>query len=363
MDNLLMFLQDENLNKRYYTLLDTIKSASNSFFDVYNSLIENILKKCILDRFDEKATGSTYTIINKYRDYFSNEIKMNDLLINKILDYAQKINKHKHSSEKDISFELVVKYYNVLYSLVYKIALYYKFTIPKMDESYLESIYNTLVQSDDTNKTVNEINEKLDIILEPKLKDIKRRQIVENYNRIGILLTTKPKEVKTILDDEQFKAWKLAFIILTILTTILGYSLYIFILSVNNGFKNVTYFNMFIQLLFFIYGLYLIFIPKYIKNTKLWLISSDKHYFSNATLIISFIYIMSLFYFIATTFIIENDIFKFLGILNIILCFIFPIVGYIFFRFYKLGYHEAVPYIGYFNGNHEISKEEFDSYK
>lgn len=362
MDNLVMFFNDDNLNKRYYTLLATIESANNSFFDVYNALIENILRKCVVDKFTDNVVGSTHTIVSKYKDFFLNEVNIDQPLLNKVLDYASKINKHKHNLEKDINLEIVTKYFKVLYDLIYTIALYYKFTIPRFNENYIISIYNSLVKSDDTNLEVKAINEKLDYILAPKKMEVQmanNRQKVERHLR---LLAEDASELKSKLSRKSFIIIKIILYSLTILSTILGFSSYFFFVKIDKFNQDQALIFITFQSIMILYQLYIILLPKYIKHPKWFLIFKNNiRDYSLITLLTIFVLLLFILPCIGYITWLYGTIYFSFSIIATSILLSFPLIGYIYFRTYTLSYRKIINYSGYFDNNIEITKEEFDS--
>ena len=104
--------------ERYQTLEKNIKSLSNSFYDSYIDLQEELTRYIIFD-FDieiksRRSLGELLRIA-EVRNILVNTLNLNVHTYNKLLDYNQKINAHKHSGEKKIELEIVLKYITIFY--------------------------------------------------------------------------------------------------------------------------------------------------------------------------------------------------------------------------------------------------------
>jgi len=118
---------DEQLGKRYRTLENNLRSASNSFFDSFREVVQELVR-VIYRREGLRIIRADGTELE-----YSDRIELNKLLTSsslvdrlsacgvetsvqeKLRDYIAKVNGHIHRREKEISFEGVVDYLTALY--------------------------------------------------------------------------------------------------------------------------------------------------------------------------------------------------------------------------------------------------------
>ena len=162
MDNLLM-LFDEDSQNRYKTVLENIKNASNSFYDSYNSLLEHFLRTIC----PNKTRGSVSNIINdkENKSFLLETVGLSQKTYNKILDYALKLNKHKHNKENDVVIDPVLNHMKLFYDVVFSYAKYVKYTIPSYDEDYFIDIYN---QFHEDKQDIKSVKDKVDLLIREK---------------------------------------------------------------------------------------------------------------------------------------------------------------------------------------------------
>ncbi len=179
MENLFLYF-NKNIKARYITLLKNIKYRSNSFYDSYISLAEQLIRSIST----KEIKGSLHNLLN------DNELKniiFNDYLVsketyNKLLDYGNKINSHKHRLEKEITIENVLSYMNVLYDLVLQIAKKDNILIPSYNEDFFVDLFNKGIRENE-----NLQNELAILKRELALKDYKEEIPLEQFNELSLI--------------------------------------------------------------------------------------------------------------------------------------------------------------------------------
>ena len=116
---------DERINSRYLTVMRNVRSSSNSFYDSYLDLLEETMKS-IADIFEYKYED------NITCGHLVKKVEMKNILIEKLgideytygkfSDYSQKINKHKHHLEKNVSIDAVINYMKIFDALIIRYA-------------------------------------------------------------------------------------------------------------------------------------------------------------------------------------------------------------------------------------------------
>ena len=173
MDNLLMLFDEESQN-RYKTVLENIQNASPSFYDSYNSLLEQFFRNICIHH----VKGSVSSIIKDKmnKDFLLNDVKLDEKTYNKILDYALKLNSHKHKKQKSINMDSVLNYMKLFYDIVYAYAKFVKYTIPLYNEDYYINLYN---QIEESKKEYSDIKRELNNIS----KHLNKKQEEEDFLR------------------------------------------------------------------------------------------------------------------------------------------------------------------------------------
>ena len=207
MDNLLM-LFDEDSQNRYKTVLENIKNASNSFYDSYNSLLEHFLRTIC----PNNVKGSITNIIKDEENaiFILEVVGFNQKFYNKLLDYALKLNKHKHNKEKDVDIDSVLNYMKLFYDVVYTYAKYVKYTIPSFDEDYFIDIYN---QFHEDKEDIKSVKDKVDLLIREKEKE-RTNSIIKNARIEAFHCGNYSYE--SSLSDEEYNSQKTILIILMI---------------------------------------------------------------------------------------------------------------------------------------------------
>lgn len=111
----------EKLYNRGKTVETNIRAASNSFYDSYLDLTEELLKTIAETANIELTTRMTCGDIlryNEFKSFLTEILKLDDYTYGKLCDYTLKINAHKHKNEKNVQIETVINYLRVLYNLV-----------------------------------------------------------------------------------------------------------------------------------------------------------------------------------------------------------------------------------------------------
>lgn len=116
---------DVRIDSRYLTVMRNVRSSSNSFYDSYLDLLEETMKS-IADRFEFKYED------NITCGHLVKKVEMKNILIAKLgideytygkfSDYSQKINKHKHHLEKNVSIDAVINYMKIFDALIIRYA-------------------------------------------------------------------------------------------------------------------------------------------------------------------------------------------------------------------------------------------------
>lgn len=126
-----MFETLKSINERVFnrakTVEKNIKAASNSFYDSYLDLTEELLKTIAETANIELTTRMTCGDIlrcNCFKSFLTETLKLDDYTYGKLCDYTLKINAHKHKNEKNVQIETVVNYLRVLHSLVNAFLVY-----------------------------------------------------------------------------------------------------------------------------------------------------------------------------------------------------------------------------------------------
>ena len=118
---------DDRLYDRYRTLERNIKSASNSFYDAYLDLQEHFLRYVVEKEGVESSAGNSSGSILRNpvcRELFLSFVKLDPHTYEKMADYAQKVNAHKHKKEKHVTLDTVLKYVAVIYDVTAAYASY-----------------------------------------------------------------------------------------------------------------------------------------------------------------------------------------------------------------------------------------------
>lgn len=228
----------EKLYNRGKTVETNIRAASNSFYDSYLDLTEELLKTIAETANIELTTRMTCGDIlrcNGFKSFLTEILKLDDYTYGKLCDYTLKINAHKHKNEKNVQIETVINYLRVLYNLVNAFFIYkniaavdfetdsvvasfgitekenisLKTEIKKLKEELLSSVESGKLKESDIKNYRNLLSQaEIDkLSLEDQnselqhqisvLKDIKLSSMEEKLNKtIDLLLELKPAIVE-----------------------------------------------------------------------------------------------------------------------------------------------------------------------
>lgn len=131
--------------ERYLTLEKNIKSASNSFYDAYLDLQEELLKHIIASFEIEIITRRTFgelLRLDEIKNIFLNKLGLSEYAYDKMLDYSLKINSHKHKGEKKIELDTVIKYISIFYEVSSTYARFVFIPSKALDVDYFKEIFN-----------------------------------------------------------------------------------------------------------------------------------------------------------------------------------------------------------------------------
>ena len=131
--------------ERYLTLEKNIKSASNSFYDAYLDLQEELLRHIIASFEIEIITRRSFgelLRLDEIKSIFLNNLGIDEYIYEKMLDYSLKINSHKHKGEKKIEIEVVIKYITILYEVSSAYARYLFVPYKSLDAEYFNKLFN-----------------------------------------------------------------------------------------------------------------------------------------------------------------------------------------------------------------------------
>ena len=124
-----MFESLKSINERVFnrakTVEKNIKAASNSFYDSYLDLTEELLKTIAEAANIELTTRMTCGDIlrcNDFKSFLTETLKLDDYTYGKLCDYTLKINAQKHKNEKNVQIETIVNYLRVLHLIHYTIS-------------------------------------------------------------------------------------------------------------------------------------------------------------------------------------------------------------------------------------------------
>ena len=228
----------EKLYNRGKTVETNIRAASNSFYDSYLDLTEELLKTIAETANIELTTRMTCGDIlhcNSFKSFLTETLKLDDYTYGKLCDYTLKINAHKHKNERNVQIETVINYLRILYNLVNAFFVYkniaavdfetdsvvasfgmtekenisLKTEIQKLKEELLSSVESGKLKESDIENYRNLLSQaEIDkLSLEDQnselqrqisvLKDIKLSSMEEKLNKtIDLLLELKPAIVE-----------------------------------------------------------------------------------------------------------------------------------------------------------------------
>ena len=167
---------DYKLYDRYLTLEKNIKAGSNSFYDAYLELQEQFVKGvAVFCEFDIKAKETCGELLRRedIKNFFKDELRVDDFTYTKMQDYTLKVNAHKHKGEKHIQIDTIVSYMRIIYDATIAFAVYKQIGINEFDANYFISIFGVFEKENIALKTeMTKLKEELLVSVESgKLKD------------------------------------------------------------------------------------------------------------------------------------------------------------------------------------------------
>ncbi len=184
-----MFESLKSINERVFnrakTVEKNIKAASNSFYDSYLDLTEELLKTIAETANIELTTRMTCGDIlryNEFKSFLTEALKLDDYTYGKLCDYTLKINAHKHKNEKNVQIETVVNYLRVLHSLVNAFLVYKNIAAVDFETDSVVAAFGIMEKENTSLKTeMQKLKEELLSSVESgKLKE----SDIENYRNL-----------------------------------------------------------------------------------------------------------------------------------------------------------------------------------
>lgn len=130
--------------KRYETLEKNIKSGSNSFYDSFLNLQEEMVRcLCFSNGIELESHQSCGAILKRtdVKALFVDAMGLDPLEYNKMGDYVLKANKHKHNKEKQIEQPTVINYVYLIYCICRAFAKSKELEIDEFDDSCYISMF------------------------------------------------------------------------------------------------------------------------------------------------------------------------------------------------------------------------------
>lgn len=132
---------------RYVTVEKNIKAASNSFYDSYLDMVEELLKfLAISDNIELTARMTCGDILHnlEIKAFLSDDLLVDEYTYCKLCDYTLKINAHKHKMEKNIQIETVINYLRIFINVVNAFFVYKKTEKIQYDDNSIMEIFGVL---------------------------------------------------------------------------------------------------------------------------------------------------------------------------------------------------------------------------
>ncbi|MGL4949312.1 MAG: hypothetical protein ACRC5M_02935 [Anaeroplasmataceae bacterium] len=226
---------DEKILNRYVTLEKNIQNKCNSFYDSYYSLFEETFKSILSKEtnIDILSNSNGYILRNTdVKSYFIDEVKIDLTLYNKISDYLEKVNKHKHKNEKNIDLDIVIKYTTTFYDFI---LIFFNYKNIKHSLNFSYNYYSNLFDSlNKQNETLVLVNENLKLKLEnfklanlSNINDSFSNQI-NNEDSLNNILGSSVKNYIFKKEKYSLKTLKILIVIFLLISMILGVSFILF---------------------------------------------------------------------------------------------------------------------------------------
>lgn len=134
-----------SLQRRYETVEKNIMFSSNSYFDSWLDMFEELIRIIMTNEdisFDGRATCGQLLRVKELNAFLVNQLALNDNELEKIKAYVSYVNDHKHRNQKDVSIDEI---YNSL-KMFNRIAGSYArlLQVSKMHEITIEHYSNLL---------------------------------------------------------------------------------------------------------------------------------------------------------------------------------------------------------------------------
>ncbi len=184
---------DSGINSRYLTLMRNIRSASNSFYDSYLDLLEETIKT-IADHFEytyeDNITCGHLVKKPEMKEILLNKVGIDEYTYGKFSDYSQKINKHKHHLEKNVSIDAVLNYMKIFDVLISKYASCLNLNdLEPLNTDYL------IEQFGKAEKENKELKEEANLLREELLSAAKDKQLSDiNSEKLRKIIDEKSKD-------------------------------------------------------------------------------------------------------------------------------------------------------------------------
>ena len=167
---------DGRLYERYLTLERNVKAGSNSFYDAYLDMQEHFVKLvCDGLSMELQKHDSCGEILRRQemKAFFKETLGVDEYHYEKMKDYTQKVNAHKHKGEKTVQIETVVNYLRVFHTVSSAYAAHLGISAEELNAGYYISVFGIFEKENFGLKTeVNKLKEELDAsVREGKLKD------------------------------------------------------------------------------------------------------------------------------------------------------------------------------------------------
>lgn len=196
-------LIDEKIYNRYLTVERNIKAASNSFYDAYLDMMEQFVR-LVLERSEYDFGGTCGQLLMKQeiRNYFLEKLNLDEFTYNKMRDYTQKVNAHKHKKEKNIMPDTIVVYMKIFHSAICAFAVKNGIDVDDYDANYFLDIFGQFERLNGELKTVvDNLKAELDHAAEDnKLKE-------EDIRSYRTLLSKKEIE-KLSLEEQTLELYR-----------------------------------------------------------------------------------------------------------------------------------------------------------
>lgn len=191
---------DDRIDSRYLTVMRNVRSSSNSFYDSYLDLLEETMKS-IADRFEFKYED------NITCGHLVKKVEMKNILIAKLgideytygkfSDYSQKINKHKHHLEKNVSIDAVINYMKIFDALIIRYAN--TVGINPTDPLDVDYLVKQFGQAERENK---ELKEEAETLKNELLMAADEKQISEaNIVKLKAIIEKKSKDNRDLEEE------------------------------------------------------------------------------------------------------------------------------------------------------------------